>query len=327
MSMICTNCGSELREGAKFCPNCGAKAEPAVQMPAEPVYSAPQEPQEPVYEAPSYPAPEQPQETPYQAPAYSAPVQPGQPVYGQPAPPNAYQPAPGPQQGYAPAGQPQQPPYYAPNGAPGQYGQPPYGAPAYGAPGYGAQPQPKKKGKAGLIIGIIIGVIVIAVGVVLLIMNLGGGSQGASTPEAVITEFGTTVDKMFKGNATFEDMLGNIYEWNYMKPEKKSEFQKEIDESAEEFNSGVALIKAFYSDISITCKVTDTKTMTPDEMKEYLDDNEISEYCDTDKITEMCTCAVTSTITYDDETQDSETEMVCIKADGKWYISMSEMEL
>ena len=91
--MICTKCGAEIPEGAKFCINCGtpAAAEPAPQA-EQPVYEAPQQPayeapQQPAYEAPQQPvyaaaAPQQPQ---YQQPQY-APQQPQyqQPQYQQP---------------------------------------------------------------------------------------------------------------------------------------------------------------------------------------------------------------------------------------------------
>ena len=365
MSMICSNCGIELRDDAKFCPNCGSKVEPIA---AAPIYDAPTtilsapEFDTPVQETPVYEAPAPTYKAP-EKPVYSAPVQPG-PAMGQPEPPKTYSPQYGapqqqygapqqqygapqqqygaPQQQYgAPAGQPQpprQPAYYAPNNAPaqGQYGRPMNGAPAqpaYGAPGYGVQtqqPQPKKKGKVGLIIGIVAGVLVVAIVIGILFATgvFGGiGGKGASTPEAAISNFGSTVDKMFNGNASFDDLLDAMYEWNYMKPENKSEVQEEIDEYKEDFNSSIALVKAFYDDISLSCKVTKTETMSKSEMEDYLEDKEIAEYCTTDKITEICTCSVTTTITYGGETQENTSEMVCIKADGKWYISMSEMDL
>ncbi|MBO6010371.1 MAG: zinc ribbon domain-containing protein [Oscillospiraceae bacterium] len=86
--MICTNCGAEIPEGAKFCISCGTAA-PA----APPV-------EQPVYEAPQAPAYEQPQA----APVYAA-AAPQQPQYQQPqyAQPQYQQPQ------YAP----QQPTYYA----------------------------------------------------------------------------------------------------------------------------------------------------------------------------------------------------------------------
>jgi flagellar basal body-associated protein FliL len=116
-------------------PDDFANAAPPAQ-PAQPFaqYGAPpQMPQQPAYGAPAYPPPQQP------FPAYGgygAPPQ--QPAYGAPA-------YPPPQPGYAPAGVPP---------LPGQYGVPPMPQ----------QPmQPKKKGKAGLWITLII-VFVLVVG-------------------------------------------------------------------------------------------------------------------------------------------------------------------
>ena len=73
--MICTNCGAEIPEGAKFCISCGtpAAAAPPVE---QPVYEAPQAP---AYEAPQAPVYEQPQA----APVYAAAAAPQQPQYQQ----------------------------------------------------------------------------------------------------------------------------------------------------------------------------------------------------------------------------------------------------
>ena len=112
--------------------------------------------------------------------------------YGPPpggAPPGGYGPPPGgappggaPPGGYGP------PPGGAPPGAPGGYGPPPgapqgqpyAGAPgAPGGPGYGGAPgaAPKKKGSAGMIVGIVGGVVVLGGLVVGGIMLLGGGKS------------------------------------------------------------------------------------------------------------------------------------------------------
>ncbi len=74
--MFCKNCGTNLGEGIKFCPNCGAKVEaepapapaPAKEEPVSGSYTAP------VYEAPKYEAPK------YEAPKYEAPAAPAAPA-------------------------------------------------------------------------------------------------------------------------------------------------------------------------------------------------------------------------------------------------------
>ena len=77
--MICTNCGSLMEQGDKFCPRCGA----AQPQPPQPAYQQ----QQPVYQ--------QPQQAyqPYQQPVYQQPYQQPQPVYQQPyQAPGAYAP-------------------------------------------------------------------------------------------------------------------------------------------------------------------------------------------------------------------------------------------
>lgn len=121
--MICTNCGAEIPEGAKFCISCGT---PAAAAPVE--QPVPEAPQAPVYEQPQAPIYEQPQA----APVYAAAAAPQQPQYQQPQ----YQ---QPQQ-YA------QPQYQ-------QYQQPQYQQ----QPTYYAQPQPDAgvSGKPALTFGIL----------------------------------------------------------------------------------------------------------------------------------------------------------------------------
>ncbi|MGW0434387.1 hypothetical protein ACWDV4_17835 [Micromonospora sp. NPDC003197] len=120
-----------------------------------------------------YPDPAQ----PGAQPQYGVPGQPG--AYGAPGQPGAYDPT-GQQPQYAAPGQPGQPGAYDPTGQQPQYGvpgqPPPYGAPgqpgAYdptGQPPFGT-PEPPKKSKKGLTIGLIIG------GVVLLVLLLCGGA-------------------------------------------------------------------------------------------------------------------------------------------------------
>ena len=81
--MICTNCGAEIPEGAKFCISCGtpAAAAPPVEQPV------PEAPQAPVYEqpqaAPVYAAAAAPQQPQYQQPQYQQPQQYAQPQYQQ----------------------------------------------------------------------------------------------------------------------------------------------------------------------------------------------------------------------------------------------------
>ena len=72
---FCTNCGSVLDEGAKFCKVCGAATSDDLQQQQQPVYQQPEYQQssyqqQPVYQQPTYQQPE------YQQPVYQQPVQP-----------------------------------------------------------------------------------------------------------------------------------------------------------------------------------------------------------------------------------------------------------
>lgn len=201
--MNCPQCGSPIMDGAKFCTTCGAKLQAPVaeamqqvvnEAPVTPVYEAPAAP---VYEEPAAPVYEVPAAPVYEAPAVSAsaPVyeEPAAPAYEEPAAP-AYE-APAAPVYEAPAETASAPQYQQPQAyayqQPQQFQQPQYQQPQYEQPQQFQyqQPQqfqqppfqgmpapeeaPKKKGKAGLIIGIIAGVIALAAVVIVLITFLG----------------------------------------------------------------------------------------------------------------------------------------------------------
>jgi hypothetical protein len=90
--MICTNCGAEIPEGAKFCISCGTAAAAAAPQVEQPVYEAPQAPayeapQQPAYEQPPVYAAAAPQQPQYQQQAYQQPQYQQQPTYyAQPQP-------------------------------------------------------------------------------------------------------------------------------------------------------------------------------------------------------------------------------------------------
>ncbi|WP_049648952.1 hypothetical protein [Kitasatospora sp. MY 5-36] len=114
----------------------------------------------------------------------------GQPPYGPPPQQPYGAPPPPPAYGRPQYGQPQpQPPYGQP-----QYGQPPqqpYGVPPqapYGQPGYPQQPQ-QRKGKGGLVIGLVVGALVLGGGGFAAWKFLGGNDQGGryrmSAPDTI----------------------------------------------------------------------------------------------------------------------------------------------
>lgn len=64
---FCMNCGTQMKEGAVFCHECGARTETA-----QPAYQAP--PAQPVYQAPAQPAYQAPPQPVYQAPPQAQPA-------------------------------------------------------------------------------------------------------------------------------------------------------------------------------------------------------------------------------------------------------------
>ena len=59
--MICTKCGAQVRDGVKFCPNCGAKQDGAATAPAQQPAGAQPYQQQP-YQQQGYQQPQQPQQ-------------------------------------------------------------------------------------------------------------------------------------------------------------------------------------------------------------------------------------------------------------------------
>ena len=142
---FCGNCGAQIPDGTKFCPECGQKVAVQQPAPAEPVQSA--------YEAPAQQSYTQPVQQSYEAPqqSYAPPVQ------------QSYE---APQQSYTPPVQTYTPPTQS--GAGGSYVPPeaPAKAPKQKKPGGGK--------KIGLIVGIAAAVVVLVVALVLLLGGKGG---------------------------------------------------------------------------------------------------------------------------------------------------------
>lgn len=190
--MFCTKCGAQLEDGAKFCTGCGAQTRfaqvptPEATAPAAPAApatpAAPSAPQTPAWSAPASQTPPAP--TAPQAPAWGAPQTPAQSASPQAGswqtPQQTRQPQQAPQQWQQPQQQ-----WQAPQQTPQQWQQPqqqqpqwqqiqqqwqasPQGQQArqqqWQQPTRSAYPQ-QKKGKGGLIAGIIALVLVLVIGV------------------------------------------------------------------------------------------------------------------------------------------------------------------
>ena len=101
--MFCRNCGKQLNDGQRFCPNCG-QPQQAAPAPVQPVAPAPVQPVAPAPVQPVAPAPVQPVAPAPVQPVAPAPVQPVAPAPVQPVAPAPVQPvAPTPVQPVAPA--------------------------------------------------------------------------------------------------------------------------------------------------------------------------------------------------------------------------------
>ena len=358
MAKFCMYCGAPLNENDLFCSNCGAKIE-AAEASAQP---APAEPvaEQPAAEAPAIPespeVPETPEvsEVPYAQPVFhTAPA-----LENAYEPVNAYDPAGAPQQNFQ---QPAQP--YPQNGYPQQNpdpqnAYPPNGYPQNTYPQNGCQQpypaqQPPKKKHTGLIIGLIIGAVVfigLIVGAIFLILGLvrstvsgitdatisgdnGGGNSGSvgayTEPEDAAGAYFEAMEGIMTGSGSVNDLLDLSYEVKYIKPEYKNEIESSLTESFGEITLG-DLSALIGDDFSVSYRIDDVITMYAEDQKEFIEDNELSEYCDTSSIEEMCRVKAVMAMeggVFNETLEDGEDyEMVCIKADGNWYLAFSSIE-
>ncbi len=96
---LCSHCGQQLEDNARFCTRCGTAVPTDMHEPAAPTYTAPVEPVAPVNEE-AYTAPTEPV-TPNYPPQFTANNEPAASNYAQPnADPNYAQPNPAPQAPY-----------------------------------------------------------------------------------------------------------------------------------------------------------------------------------------------------------------------------------
>ena len=175
---FCTNCGAQIPDGTKFCPECGQKmaaTEPApIQPEATPVqsgFTAPVQ-SEPATIPQNYDAPQQADMPPVQPQEQAADME-AAPLNPQPDP-TADAPYTAPQQPASQSAQPGGGYYYT---APPQSSAPPVppaGGVAYTAPGQTAVQAKKKSGGGKIILFVVLGVVVVAALAALLIWLLLG---------------------------------------------------------------------------------------------------------------------------------------------------------
>jgi hypothetical protein len=341
MAKFCIHCGAPVNETDLFCGNCGAKiASSEVPAPsAEPdLIREENVAGEPVAET---------SEVPYAQPVFHSSTAPKDETEPSPAPAE-----PDLQDGYQQATY-QQTPYpqnaYPQNAYPqNAYPQNTYPQNGYQQP-YPAQ-QPKKK-HTGLIIGIIIAVVVflgLIIGGIMFVIGLvgyagsgssnatisSGGNSGSvsaySDPEDVVEAYYDTVEGVMTGSSSVNDLISLSYEVAYIKPDYKSEIEDTLIDSYGDLSLG-GLSSVLGENFRIEYRIDDVITMSVADREDFIEENDLSEYCETSSIEEMCRVKSVMTmqsalLENDIETDGDEAEIVCIKADGRWYISFISIE-
>jgi len=279
--MFCSQCGTNNKDEATFCINCGAAiSNQAAQQPQQPI-------QQPVQQQPVQPV--QP---------VMQPQQPGQPVM---------QPPYGAQPGYG-----AQPNMQQPYGAQPGYGAQPNMQQPYGAqPGYGGQPymqhpmqMTRKKSPIGLIIGLASLVVVVAV--VLLIIFVGGKNFASNlTPEGPVNMI---VKAMNNADAelylkAFPEKIADSY-GTVDSVETLLETMKENMDSQYGDNTKISI------DIGKKTKITGDDL---DELKEICEESDVT-------ITAAYDIELTMTYKGADDKETEDGSVTVVKVDGKWYI-------
>ncbi len=223
--MNCPNCGSALREGARFCSVCGTAVAPSPSesqpgtMLAEGASAQPVQPQQQTGSAPQSVMPEQAQPVfPVQPTGYP---QQGQPVHPpqQPAYPQQGQPVYPPQQpAYPQQGQPVYPPQQP---AYPQQGQPVYPSQQPGYPQQGAWQAPAKKKRRGGCLGFLL--------VIVLVVVLAAGVAFAGYHAFLPAKLTFGVAELFTINSTYDQIDADLdrIEATMVKPVMEKPFVRE----------------------------------------------------------------------------------------------------
>lgn len=216
--MFCENCGSQIADGARFCPVCGSVVEPDIQetatSPAQQEEAAPAQQAQPEQQyatGQQWAGQQAQQEQQYgagqqwagqQAQQYDA--QPQQPYDAQPQYQQPYNAQPQYQQSYYNA-QPQ----YQQQYDPGQQFQPQYGAqPQWGAP----QPEKKSNKMLIIIIAAVVAVIGLGVGAYFLFFHGDGGNSGPDGPKTNPSGSGYAAGQAFI-NDDLSITMDNAFPW------------------------------------------------------------------------------------------------------------------
>ncbi len=167
-------------------------------------------------------------------------------------------------------------------------------------------PEPTRKSRKGLFIGIGAAVVAIAVALIL-IFTLGGGKGGAKTAEDVVEEYIKAAEEV-DGEAIMDLIHENILE-------KEFSDEDEREEAIEEFEKGLGEIMEM---CEIQFEIGDSESLDGDDLEdlqeEYEEDYDL-EVEDAEYIEVIMTIEV-----YGYE-QTQTNELLVIKVDGKWYLA------
>ena len=210
-----------------------------------------------------------------------------------------------------------------------QYAQPQYrqqyAQPQYIHPHYPQQtpsvPEPKKKSKKGLFIGVGIGAAVLVAAVVaFFIWILPMLQEGANTPQECIDKM---IEELAEGDV--DGMLDYIYETKFSSTYKEAAKQQMTSQSG--FNDSVTMMKAMGKDgfkQMFEIKVDNEKEVTSSE-KESIMQTLKQAGVPTDNIEKIVSADMHMVNKLENETEDSECYFV--KAKGKYYILASAMAM
>lgn len=184
-------------------------------------------------------------------------------------------------------------------------------APVYAAPAAPEAPAPAKKSNKGLITGLIIAGVVVAL---VLVFFLFFGSKPTDPLDIAI-------DVTYNGNFNrAKDMAPQEY-WDWYEDEYDKSFDDLMEEAEEEFDDMKDSLEDVYGEnIKISYEVTKEKDLSEKKVEKIAEALEERYDIDASKVSEAKEIKYDITIAGDeDEETNEDLEMTVIKYNGKWY--------
>ena len=142
--------------------------------------------------------------------------------------------------------------------------------------------------------------------------------SGSATPEEVVDAYFQIYTDYSLGNASFSKAAEIDYFNYYHKPEYE-EWNKTRFGEVSDTDSGQSA-----ETITPVYTISDSRTLSKEEMNTHLEDNKVSEYCDVSPVQEIwyCTADYEPPNSVSNNTAKRVTwEFYCIKANNRWYLS------